>query len=133
MILGLTSPGYDRVLGDAQLNPALKGRLTGALGGKTIAALGEAAKAAAGAAPSGKSEKLQQLEGVAKSFESIFMNMVMTSMRQTVQKSPYFDGGFSEQVWTQQLDQELSKLNAERGHGFGLAAQIVKKYAKHVK
>ncbi len=117
MIYGLKSPGFDRILGDPRLNPALQN--------KAIAALTEKA--------SDKPEKLDQLKEVAKSFESIFTNMVMTSMRQTIQKSPYFDGGFSEKVWTQQLDQELSKLNAEKGHGFGLAAQIVKKYAKHVK
>lgn len=117
MIRGLTSPGYDRVLGDPRLNTALGEKdVTRALGEKKTT----------------KADKLQQLSGLAKDFESIFMNIVMTSMRQTIHKAPYFDGGFAEQVWTQQLDQELSKVAAERRQGFGLAAQIVKKYAKHV-
>lgn len=76
---------------------------------------------------------LKQLRDVAQSMESVFLNMLLSSMRKTVKKSEFFDGGRGEEVFTNLLDMTISERASRRGGGIGIADMIVEKYGKHVR
>jgi Rod binding domain-containing protein len=73
------------------------------------------------------------LRKIASDFESLFSQMLMSSMRKTVQKSPLFHGGRGEEIFSELLDTNYAKSISNRGKGLGIADMIVKKYASHVK
>jgi peptidoglycan hydrolase FlgJ len=67
---------------------------------------------------------LQNLHDAATEFEGVFLQMVMSSMRDTVpQDSIFGQESSSEQTWQSMLDDEYSQQMAKSG-GFGLAAQL---------
>ena len=99
----------------------------------------DAASAAADRKIAGADEKLKskalqekQLREIAQGFESIFMNMLMKSMRSTVKKSEFFSGGRGEEVFTNLMDMNVSDMASKQGRGLGIAEMIVKKYAKNL-
>ena len=59
----------------------------------------------------------------AEDFESLFLNIVLKSMRDTVQKSGLIDGGNAEDIYRSMLDDEYSKIMAAQRHT-GLADNI---------
>ena len=59
--------------------------------------------------------KAKQARQVAEDFESLFMDVVMKSMRQTVHKSGFMDGGNAENIYQSMLDSEYSKMMASSG------------------
>ncbi len=78
--------------------------------------------------------KLKQLKDAADQFESIFVNMMMKSMRGTVSATEGEDGGLfgnsiGEQMYTSMLDEQYSKIMSGSA-GFGLAKQIVSQVAE---
>lgn len=82
-----------------------------------------------------KSEKeiaLQKLQETARSFEAIFFNMALGSMRKSVPSSGFLSGGRGEEVFTQMLDTTYSEQVTNRKGGLGLARIIVDRYMKHV-
>ena len=82
--------------------------------------------------PSGpQSNGLNQLAKAAQDFESLFLDMVLKSMRETVQKSGFMDGGNSEEIYRSLLDSEYAKIMAAN-NGTGLSESIVKQFAKKV-
>jgi len=78
-------------------------------------------------------ESKQALEKVAQQFESVFMNMVMKSMRDAnsifSKDNPFEsqESQFFQQMYDSQLSLTLSKKN-----GFGIADMIVKQMSKYV-
>ena len=60
---------------------------------------------------------------VAKEFESLFVGMMLKSMRETTGKDKLTDGGHGEEVYRSLLDQEYAKALTERG-GVGLASML---------
>lgn len=83
------------------------------------------------AAPRGGREA--ELREMAQGLESVFVGMLMKSMRATVKKSELFSGGRGEEMFTDLMDQRLGDAVSKRGGGLGLADMIVKKYGKHIK
>ena len=77
-------------------------------------------------------EKLENLREAAQGFESIFIQMLLKSMRSTVKKSGLLDGGKGEEIFTGMMDQNFAEATSNRDGGIGLAKMIVKKYAKYV-
>jgi len=59
----------------------------------------------------------------AEDFESIFLEIVMKSMRDSVQKSGLIDGGNAEDIYRSMLDSEYSKVLAAQ-RNTGLSANI---------
>ena len=60
---------------------------------------------------------------VAKEFESLFVGMMLKSMRDTVGKDKLTSGGRGEEVYGSLLDQEYAKALTEHG-GIGLSAML---------
>jgi len=67
---------------------------------------------------------------VAKEFESLFVGMMLKSMRETTGKDKLTNGGHGEEVYRSLLDQEYAKAMTERG-GVGLAAMVEQQLRKH--
>src|SRR5689334_5486364 len=71
-------------------------------------------------------EKDKQAAGkVAKEFESLFVGMMLKSMRETVGKDKLAGGGHGEEAYQSLLDQEYAKAVAASG-SLGLARTIEK-------
>lgn len=64
-----------------------------------------------------------EIRGVAEDFESLFLGIVLKSMRQTVQKSGLLDGGNAEEIYGSMLDDEYAKSMAAQRHT-GIADNI---------
>ncbi|MEN9835490.1 MAG: peptidoglycan hydrolase FlgJ, partial [Pseudomonadota bacterium] len=52
------------------------------------------------------------IKKAAEDFESLFLNIVLKSMRDTVQKSGLIDGGNAEDIYKSLLDDEYAKMMA---------------------
>lgn len=71
-----------------------------------------------------QTKALQKLHEAATQFEGVFMQMVMSAMRDTVpQESIFGKDSASEQTWQSMLDDQYSQAMARSG-GVGLAAQL---------
>ena len=72
-------------------------------------------------AKSGQPAKIKQL---ANEFESLFLEIVLKSMRETVQKSELVNGGNAEEIYRSMLDQEYAKnMAGMRQSGIGDAIE----------
>ncbi len=76
-----------------------------------------------------KAQRKNALMAQARKFEGFFVNMLLTSMRKTVQKSEMFDGGQAEQIFTSMFDQAISDEAAKHGQGMGIAQMIYRQLA----
>lgn len=56
-----------------------------------------------------------QLKKVSQEFEAIFMNQLLKVMRETIEDSGVFEGGFGKSIYTELFDQEISMSMARRG------------------
>lgn len=70
------------------------------------------------------------LQEVAKQFESIFINMVLKSMRDASFGDPLFDSDQSE-FYQDMFDKQIS-LNMSKDKGMGLAAALIQQMQKYV-
>lgn len=68
-------------------------------------------------------ENLESIKKLSDEFESVFLEIVLKSMRETVDKSELTDGGNGEQIFQSMLDSEYSKSLAGQ-RMTGLAASI---------
>ncbi|MBI2898726.1 MAG: rod-binding protein [Planctomycetes bacterium] len=91
------------------------------------------AAGAAGAAAPRQEPRLKQLDELARAFESFFVQTMMKTMRSTVQKSGFLDGGLGESVFTDLFDVEVANRAGEHGDGMGIAKMLVNRYAKYLK
>jgi len=80
--------------------------------------------AAANSGLRGSVDKTSKLYEQALELESYFVKIMLSSMRNTVQKSPLSgDTGFAGKMYEDMLYDELSR-DVTRGAGFGLADQV---------
>ncbi|OGP15042.1 MAG: hypothetical protein A2052_05040 [Deltaproteobacteria bacterium GWA2_54_12] len=77
-------------------------------------------------APKGPSrDSNKELKRAVADFESLFINQMFKSMRETIGKSELFHGGKAEDIYSSMLDAELSKNMAQAG-GIGLADMLMR-------
>jgi peptidoglycan hydrolase FlgJ len=76
---------------------------------------------------------LAKLHEAATKFEGVFLQMVMSSMRDTVPKDSIFgkDSAGAQETWQGMLDDEYSQAMA-KGGGIGLAKQLEEQLAPQV-
>lgn len=70
-----------------------------------------------------------KIRKAAKEFEGIFMDIVMKSMRSTVQGTDVFGSNEREKFFQTMLDSEYSKISSAK-NGLGLADAIVKQFTQ---
>ncbi|MCC6501682.1 MAG: peptidoglycan DD-metalloendopeptidase family protein [Deltaproteobacteria bacterium] len=70
----------------------------------------------------------QGLKEAAAEFESLFINQMLKSMRETITKGELFHGGNAEEIYTSMLDTELSK-NMARSGGIGLSEMLLRQFS----
>jgi flagellar protein FlgJ len=99
------------------------------IGHGSVVATPDTAIPTAGRSSAGR--EAQAVKKVAKEFESLFVGMMLKSMRETVGKDKLTDGGHGEEVYRSMLDQEYAKALSEHG-GVGLAAMMERQLAKPV-
>lgn len=94
-------------------------------------ALEKLRRGAGGASPTEEATeaKKKELKKVARDFESLFINMMLKSMRQTVPEDKIAGGGKAEDTYRFLLDQEYAAAAAKRG-GIGIASMIEKELFK---
>jgi Rod binding domain-containing protein len=66
---------------------------------------------------------------VAREFESVFVGMMLKSMRETVGKDSLTNGGHGEEVYRSLLDQEYAKAISEN-NGLGISNLLEKELLK---
>ena len=66
-----------------------------------------------------------ELKKAVADFEALFIQQMLKSMRDTIDKGDLFHGGSGEEVYTSLLDEELSKDMAKAG-GIGLSAMLLR-------
>jgi flagellar protein FlgJ len=81
---------------------------------------GKAENLAARAEQSGDRKKISDLS---KDFEAVFLEIVLKSMRNSIDKSGLVDGGNAEDIYSSMLDGEYAKTMAQTGSG-GLSEAI---------
>lgn len=72
----------------------------------------------------------KKLKLLASEFTSILMKQMFKSMRKTVPENKLIDGGFSEEVFTDMFDEELSKTGAEQD-GFNSLGRLLYEQLKN--
>ena len=82
--------------------------------------------AVAGTSPAGT----PGLREVARGFESLFLTLLMKSMRRTVTPSALFSGGQGEEIFRQLMDSAVGDLAVRQGRGIGIAGMILDRYGR---
>lgn len=75
---------------------------------------------------------LAGLKEAAQSFESLFSQMLLKSMRATVKQGSLFHGGRGEEIFGEMLDRQFAEGSAKSGGGFGIAKLLIERYQKNV-
>jgi len=71
----------------------------------------------------GKKVDRKKIRELSQQFESVFMEIVLKSMRSTINKSDFIDGGNAEDIYKGMLDSEYAKVMSSEGAS-GLANDI---------
>ena len=69
--------------------------------------------------------KRKELKKISQDFESLFVGMMLKSMRATVPENKLTGGGRAEETFRSMLDQEYATAAARRG-GIGIASMVEK-------
>ncbi len=80
--------------------------------------------------PASSDADSRQLREAAVEFESLLLDMMMKSMRESVPESGLFGDESHTRMYQEMLDTELSKVMAHQG-GLGLAQMIVDQFEGH--
>lgn len=67
----------------------------------------------------------EKLKGVSQDFESLFINQLFKSMRNTVPKDNWLNGGMKQEIFEDMLYEQYSKIISKRG-GIGLGDMVYK-------
>ncbi|HBG46144.1 MAG TPA: hypothetical protein DDW94_04050 [Deltaproteobacteria bacterium] len=70
-----------------------------------------------------------ELKKAVADFEALFINQMLKTMRETIDKNELFHGGSGEEIYTSLLDTELSKDMARAG-GIGLGEMLLRELSK---
>lgn len=76
----------------------------------------------------GKMDSEKDIEKVARDFESVFLNKLLTAMRKTVPKSGLLDS-FASDMFQSMMDEEMSK-NMAKNKGMGMGEMIYNDLSK---
>lgn len=68
-------------------------------------------------------QNVEQIKKLSEEFEAIFLEIVLKSMRSSVEKSGFIDGGNGEEIFETMLDSEYAKSLASQ-RSTGLAESI---------
>lgn len=79
------------------------------------------------AAPAKGQDSPDEIKNAVQDFEALFINQMLKSMRDTVQKSDLFHGGSGEEIYSSMFDTELSKLMSKSG-GIGLGDVLLEQF-----
>lgn len=72
-----------------------------------------------------KRDNNEEMRKALKDFESLFINQMLKTMRESVGKSDLFHGGSGEDIYTSMLDEEIAKSISNAG-GIGLEKMLMK-------
>lgn len=72
-----------------------------------------------------RSKEAEKLQEISQEFESLFVDMMLQSMRKAIPKSGFIDGGNAEDIYRAMLDSEYAKIIAKHGDA-GLASMVEK-------
>ena len=73
----------------------------------------------------GKGQDPERIRYMAREFESLFLNILLKTMRETVPRSGWLDGGRGEDLFGAMLDQEMARASAH-GRGLGIAELVLR-------
>lgn len=76
-----------------------------------------------------KSNEDKDLKKVSQDFESIFINMMLKTMRSTVVEGGFIEKSFGTKAYESMLDEEMSKEMAKSG-GLGISEMVYKSLLK---
>lgn len=76
--------------------------------------------------------KMNKLREAARDFESVFVHSLLKSMRDTIPKSDFINGGNAENIYRDMLDDEYSKIMVTRSD-FGIARKIYEQFEKTIR
>lgn len=79
-----------------------------------------------------KSKDQEKLQKACKEFESVFLNMLLKNMRNTVQESGFIQKSNAREIFESMLDEKIAQ-EATKGPGIGLAQQIYKQLSHNIK
>lgn len=74
--------------------------------------------------------KRKELKKISQDFESLFVGMMLKSMRATVPEDTLTGGGRAEETYRSLLDQEYATAASRRG-GIGIASMVEKELLRH--
>jgi len=83
-----------------------------------------------------KNPQKNELFDQCREFESVLINSMLQSMRNTVEKSDLFSGGKAEEIYTSMLDEQYSLMiskNSSTGLAEELYRQVARDYIKNNK
>ncbi len=83
-----------------------------------------------------KNPQKNELLDQCREFESVLINSMLQSMRNTVEKSDLFSGGKAEEIYTSMLDEQYSLMiskNSSTGLAEELYRQVARDYIKNNK
>ncbi len=91
--------------------------------------------AASGAGPAAqpktlKQQELERYSKAARDFESVFVSMMLKSMRTTVGKNKILSAGHGGEVFQDLQDLQFSQATAHQGRGIGIADMLIRQYSK---
>ena len=69
----------------------------------------------------------REMKKALEDFEALFINQMLTVMRESVGKGDLFHGGSGEDIYTSLFDTELSKLMSKTG-GMGLSNMLMDQF-----
>jgi len=81
--------------------------------------------------PEERAAAYKSLVKVSRDFESIFLDYMLKTMRQTIPKSDLFGDSQADQIFSSMRDEELSKRMAQAG-GIGLANIMINQLKRHI-
>ena len=79
--------------------------------------------------PEPKAEDTESLYRACQDFESVFVAYLLKSMRRTVPRAEFMNGGLREDMYLSMMDEEIARVVA-RGPGMGLAASIYRQLSQ---
>ena len=98
---------------------------------KNPAAVALGKLSAASKTPEERAAAYKSLVKVSRDFESIFLDYMLKTMRQTIPKSDLFGDSQADQIFSSMRDEELSKRMAQAG-GIGLANIMINQLKRHI-
>ena len=104
------------------INPALSGIGSGQRGLEAARRQGRLAQGLSAVKKmSAKDDK--KLRNVCQEMESLFVKQLLTTMRKTIKKSGFLDGGRAEEIFTDMLDDKYA-MRMSKSQSFGLAQML---------